>query len=161
VNFAISTLALSAACLARKYLKIDNKQAVKWPVNEVEPMAPGLSVNRELRLVHPEVLMRSDLVFGAATNVPNRFLLSQLAAKAARKLHRSGARVQDTANDVLLRFSRANPIGSEQPVRVRLVVPLRPMMVRPVIPHESRVMALPSAREKSNPLWEAARVLGA
>src|SRR5271168_1287865 len=74
-----------AMCLARKFLKIDNKhkQVVKWPVNGVEQMAPGLSVNRELRLVYPEVPMRSDQVFGVMTNVPNRYLLSQLAAKAA------------------------------------------------------------------------------
>src|SRR5271170_6575954 len=81
VEFAISALALSAPCLAREFLKIDSKhkQMVKWPVNEAEPMAPGLSVNRELRLVDPEVLMRSDLVFGAMTNVPNRYLLTVLA----------------------------------------------------------------------------------
>ena len=66
--------------------------------------------------------MRSDQVFGAMTNVPNRYLLSQLASKAARKLHRSGTRMQDTTNDVLVRFSRANPIGCEQPLRERLVV---------------------------------------
>jgi hypothetical protein len=51
--------------------------------------------------------MRSDLVFGAIANVSNRYLLSQLASKAARKLHRSGNRMQDTANDVLKRFGRA------------------------------------------------------
>ncbi|MFY9937676.1 MAG: DNA-directed RNA polymerase subunit omega [Silvibacterium sp.] len=56
--------------------------------------------------------MRSDQVFGAMTNVPNRYLLSQLAAKAARKLHRSGTRMQDTTNDVLVRFSRGDPIES-------------------------------------------------
>jgi hypothetical protein len=105
--------------------------------------------------------MRSDLVFGAITNVPNRFLLSQLAAKAARKLHRSGTRMQDTANDVLVRFSRANQIGCEPTVRERPVVPLRPVMICPVIPHESRLMSLPPAGEKSNPLWEPARVRGA
>ena len=70
--------------------------------------------------------MRSDQVFGAMTNVPNRYLLSQLAAKAARKLHRSGTRMQDTTNDVLVRFSRGDPIGCEQPLRERLVVPKTP-----------------------------------
>ncbi len=105
--------------------------------------------------------MRSDQVFGAMTNVPNRYLLSQLAAKAARKLHRSGIRMQDTTNDILVRFSRSNPIGCDQALRERLVVPLCPVMTRPVIPHKSKVVALPSERENSNPLWEAARVLGA
>jgi hypothetical protein len=115
-------------------------------------MAPGLSVNRELRLVYPEVPMRSDQVFGAMINVPNRYLLSQLAAKATRKLHRSGARMQDTTNDVLVRFSRSNPIGCEQPLRERLVVPLCPIMTRPVIRHKSKVVTLPPQRENSNHL---------
>ena len=97
--------------------------------------------------------MRSDQVFGAMTNVPNRYLLSQLASKAARKLHRSGTRMQDTTNDVLVRFSRSNPIGCEQPLRERLVVPLCPIVTRPVIPHKSKVVTLPPQRENSNPLW--------
>jgi hypothetical protein len=58
--------------------------------------------------------MRSDLVFGAMTNVPNRYLLPQFASKAARNLNKPGARLQDTANDVLVRFSRDNPVGREQ-----------------------------------------------
>jgi hypothetical protein len=91
-------------------------------------MALGLSVNRELRQVNLEVLMRSDLVFGAMKDVPNRYLLSQLVSKAARKLHRTGTRMQDTTNDVLMRFSRANPIGHEQALREGLVVPLRPSL---------------------------------
>jgi hypothetical protein len=33
-------------------------------------------------------------------------------------------------------------------------------MTRPVIPHKSKVVALPPQRENSNPLSEAARVLG-
>jgi hypothetical protein len=105
--------------------------------------------------------MRSDLVFGAITNVPNRFLLSQLASKAARKLHRSGTRMQDTANDVLACFGRANPIGSKQALQEPLVVPLRPMATRPLVRQRSEVVTLPPAKENSNPLWEAARALGA
>lgn len=53
--------------------------------------------------------MRSELVFSATAHVPNRFLLTRLASKAVRKLHRPNTRIQNTANDVLLRFSRANP----------------------------------------------------
>ena len=105
--------------------------------------------------------MRSDLIFGAIKNVPNRFLLSQLASRAARKLHRSGNRMQDTANDVFERFGRANPIGCEQAIRERPMVPLRPIGTHPVIPHESKVVTLPPVRVNSNPLWETARVLGA
>lgn len=105
--------------------------------------------------------MRSDLVFGAMTNVSNRYLLSQLASKAARKLHRSGTRMQDTTNDVLVRFCRANPIGCEIALRERLVVQLRPTMMRQVIPHKSEIGPHPPARENSNPLLEAIRVLSA
>jgi len=54
--------------------------------------------------------MRSELVFGATAYVPNRFLLIGLASKAVRKLHRPNTRIQNTANDVLVRFSRANPM---------------------------------------------------
>jgi hypothetical protein len=95
--------------------------------------------------------MRSDLVFGAMTNVPNRYLLSQLASKAARKLHKPGTRMQDTTNDILVRFSRANPIACEPALRKRMVVQLHPIMTRPVIPHKSEVVPLPPARENSSP----------
>ena len=101
--------------------------------------------------------MRSDLVFGAMTNVSNRYLLSQLASKAARNLHRSGTRMQDTTNDVLLRFSRANPIGCGQlALPERLVVQLRPEMTRPAIRHKSEVVTVPPARENSNTALAAA-----
>ncbi len=56
--------------------------------------------------------MRSDLVFDAMANVPNRFLLTNLAAKATRKLHRPNTRIVETTNDVLIRFSRANPLAA-------------------------------------------------
>lgn len=55
--------------------------------------------------------MRSELVFGAMTYVPNRFLLTMVASRAVRKLHRPNTRIQNTANNVLLRFSRANPVA--------------------------------------------------
>ena len=61
--------------------------------------------------------MRSDLVFDAMTYVSNRFLLTVLAAKATRKLHRPNTRIQETANDVLVRFSASNPTGRPQRVQ--------------------------------------------
>jgi hypothetical protein len=105
--------------------------------------------------------MRSDLVFGATANVSNRYLLSQLASKVTRKLHRSGTRMQDTANDVLVRFSRANPLGGEQALPQRPVTQLRPIMTPPSAANKSKVVALASPMESSNPLWETPRVLGA
>jgi DNA-directed RNA polymerase subunit K/omega len=103
--------------------------------------------------------MRSELVFGAMTNVPNRYHLAMLASKAARALHKTGTRMQDTANDVLTRFSHSNPIASERALREPLVGPPRPKMKLPVTPHKSKDVMIPLASEGSTALWEAARVL--
>ena len=70
--------------------------------------------------------MRSDLVFGATAYVSNRFLLTKLAAKATRKLHRPNTRIQETMNDVFVRFGRANPMAVAPPThRYFTSVPLR------------------------------------
>jgi hypothetical protein len=58
--------------------------------------------------------MRSDLIFGALTHVSNRYQLCQLASKATRKLHKPNTRVQDTTNDVMVRFRYANPLAATQ-----------------------------------------------
>lgn len=55
--------------------------------------------------------MRSELVTGALEYVPNRYLLTRLAAQATRAFHRPNTRIADTANDVLLRFSANSPIA--------------------------------------------------
>jgi hypothetical protein len=103
--------------------------------------------------------MRSDLVFGAMTHVPNRYLLCQLASMATRKLHRPGSRVQDTANDALSRFSLANPIASKRALREPLRAPLHLQRTPPVFPHKSQAATFIPARESSSPLWEVARAL--
>lgn len=53
--------------------------------------------------------MRSDLIFGALAHVTNRYQLCQLASKATRKLHKPNRRMQDTTNDVLIRFHNDSP----------------------------------------------------
>ena len=53
--------------------------------------------------------MRSDLVFGALSHVSNRYQLCQLASKATRMLHKPNTRLQDTTNEVLVRFHGTNP----------------------------------------------------
>ncbi len=53
--------------------------------------------------------MRSELVFGAMAHISNRFLLTKLASKATRKFHRPNTRIQDTTNEVFVRFSRSSP----------------------------------------------------
>ena len=55
--------------------------------------------------------MRSELIFGATKYVSNRFLLTRLASKSIRKLHKPNTRIEDTANDVFVRFSHANPLA--------------------------------------------------
>lgn len=75
--------------------------------------------------------MRSDLVFGVHAQVPNRYLLGRLAAHATRKLHKPNDRIQDTVNDVLTLFRKANhmaeasvspkPTGSQAASRVRVL----------------------------------------
>jgi hypothetical protein len=59
--------------------------------------------------------MRSELVFGALAHVPNRFLLTKLAATATRKFHRPNTRVQETMDEVFVRFGQADPTaGAKQ-----------------------------------------------
>ena len=71
--------------------------------------------------------MRSDLVFGALSHVSNRYQLCQLASKATRKLHKSTTRLQDTTNEVLVRFHYANP-GT--PSQVNAPAAARPIETR-------------------------------
>jgi hypothetical protein len=59
--------------------------------------------------------MRSERVFAAMTYVPNRFLLTKLAAAATRQFHRPNTRIQETMDEVLLLFSQANPMAEEGP----------------------------------------------
>ena len=60
--------------------------------------------------------MRSDLVFGALSHVSNRYQLCQLASKATRKLHKPSTRLQDTTNEVLVRFQSTNPAETKAEV---------------------------------------------
>jgi hypothetical protein len=122
-------------------------------------MALGLSVNLEMGLSFPEVSMRSELVFEAMAKVPNRYLLSILAAKAARAMHRPGARMEDSANDVLVHLSRHNPIACEQTQRVPSVVSLRPQMKLPLTQRKPKVVTHPLAGERSNAYWDASAIL--
>ena len=69
--------------------------------------------------------MRSDLIFGALAHVTNRYQLCQLASKATRKLHKPNTRLQDTTNEVLVRFHDTSPVANHvaaanrQPVEQR------------------------------------------
>jgi hypothetical protein len=59
--------------------------------------------------------MRSDLVFGVAAHISNRFYLCQLVSKGARKLHKPQTRLQDTTNDVLVLLLHSCPIAEVVP----------------------------------------------
>ena len=75
--------------------------------------------------IRQEVTMRSNLVFGATAYVSNRYLLTRIASKATRKLHRPNTRIQETTNEVLLRFSRVSPIASARLTEMPTAAPLR------------------------------------
>lgn len=85
-----------------------------------------------------EETMRSQLVFGALLQVPNRYLLCRVAAKALRKMHRPMTRIEDTTNDVFLRSGNASPIAQQAEV-----LPV-PTTLR--APEEEILMSIP-------PLW--------
>jgi hypothetical protein len=83
------------------------------------------------------MFMRSDLIYGALTHISNRYQLCQLASKATRKLHKPNTRLQDTTNEVLVRFHEASPVGmigenkvaSEQVSQQLPEVPLLPSSI--------------------------------
>ncbi len=54
--------------------------------------------------------MRAELVMRALKHVPNRFLLTRVAAVAIRGFHRPNTRIAETANEVFRRFSQTDPV---------------------------------------------------
>jgi hypothetical protein len=52
--------------------------------------------------------MRSELIYSAGTQIPNRFLLSTVAIMAVRKLHLNSTRVEETANQVFTAVANGN-----------------------------------------------------
>jgi hypothetical protein len=74
--------------------------------------------------------MRSELIFGALTHVNNRYQLCQLASKATRKLHKPNTRLQDTMNDVLVRFRDASPAAAPAPAHRNQAVAFAPPQQR-------------------------------
>jgi hypothetical protein len=84
-------------------------------------------------LILSEGPMRSDLVFAAITHVSNRFALVRVLARATRKFHKPGTRIQETTNEVLARFGCANPVADENAVRVSAIVSLHHSTPQPEI----------------------------
>ena len=105
--------------------------------------------------------MRSDLVFEAMLHVSNRYLPAKLAARAVRELHRPGVRIEDTTNDVLVRFSCANPIAEVQVAPEPTMLSIHYKSARRVDPYSSKVVTLTPVSGESDALWETARALRA
>ena len=59
--------------------------------------------------------MRSELVYEAGLKITNRFLLASTAMRAARKLHVSSTRTEDTVNRVLSELARSERAHGELP----------------------------------------------
>ena len=62
-----------------------------------------------------EVDVRSELVYGAALKIENRFLLAATAMRAVRKLHLTSTRTEDTVNRVLAEVANGTPAHGELP----------------------------------------------
>ena len=56
---------------------------------------------------------RSDLVFGANKNEPNRYRLARITMRAARAFHVSSERMQTTISESLRRIGSAEPNAEE------------------------------------------------
>jgi len=96
--------------------------------------------------------MRSELIFGAVNHIPNRFLLVRALAKAARGLHKPGTRIQDTTNDVLTRFTQANPIAPHDAIPAVAAVPSRGKKLVTSKSGSSKHSTVSSIREAPQPL---------
>jgi hypothetical protein len=103
-------------------------------------------------LILSEGPMRSDLVFGVIKQVSNRFLLANALAKATRRFHKPGTRIEDTTNDVLIRFDWANAIADETPVRISTSVKVPRSSPNPAVVHrEGTFTALPVGTSSRTP----------
>jgi hypothetical protein len=75
--------------------------------------------------------MRSELVYEAGLKIENRFLLSAIVMRAAKKLHLTNTRTEDTVNKVFLEVAKGRCLHGELPE----IVPPPPidMLITPAI----------------------------
>ncbi len=59
--------------------------------------------------------MRSELVYEAGLKIENRFLLAAVAMRAAKKLHVSSTRTEDTVNRVFAEVAKGERAHGELP----------------------------------------------
>ena len=59
--------------------------------------------------------MRSQLVYEAGLKIENRFLLAATAMRAAKRLHLTSTRTEDTVNKVLAEVAKGTPMLGKLP----------------------------------------------
>jgi hypothetical protein len=59
--------------------------------------------------------MRSELVYEAELKIENRFLLAATAMRAAKRLHVSSTRTEDTVNRVLTEVANGTRVHGDLP----------------------------------------------
>lgn len=59
--------------------------------------------------------MRSELVYEAVLKIENRFLLASTAMRAAKRMHVSSTRTEDTVNKVLAEVAKGTPLLGKLP----------------------------------------------
>ncbi len=59
--------------------------------------------------------MRSELVYEAVLKIQNRFLLAATAMRAAKKLHLTSTRIEDTVNNVLAEVAKGTQLHGKLP----------------------------------------------
>lgn len=59
--------------------------------------------------------MRSELVYEAGLRIENRFLLAAIVMRAARKLHVTSTRTEDTVNRVFVEVANGRQLYGELP----------------------------------------------
>jgi hypothetical protein len=104
--------------------------------------------------------MRSDLVFCATKQVSNRYLLARTLARAAREFHKPGRRIQDTTNEILIRFGWANPIAQGEAVPIAASLPTRRSSPLVANTHQSKRLKVPVVLESPHSQPEALQPSG-
>jgi hypothetical protein len=96
--------------VVRHYYRLKKQQKTEVSASNGENTpwgtAPRSSENER------KLFMRSDLIYGALAHISNRYQLCQLASKATRKLHKPNTRLQDTTNEVLVKFHQKSPMAA-------------------------------------------------
>ena len=72
--------------------------------------------------------MRSQLVYAANVQMPNRYLMAMVAMLAVRKLHIASTRTQDTANHVFAELAAGRALDVTMP-ELKPLAPLDPVLV--------------------------------